>query len=98
MNKDTPMSDTAVFGPPASPDLLHLLETRRSVAPIHLVAPAPAAEELHRLLTIASRVPDHGRLVPWRFIVIEGEARVAAGSRIAEIHARQTPDAPAGMR
>jgi hypothetical protein len=50
----------------------------------HLLAePGPGADELQTLLTIAARVPDHGRLAPWRFIVIEGEARRRIGETIA---------------
>jgi nitroreductase len=58
---------------------LQLLTTRRSVKPDRLAAPAPSGEELDRILTIAARVPDHKKLVPWRFMVFEGDARAAAG-------------------
>src|SRR5262249_45147438 len=64
------------------PDALELLKTRRSIKPVELAGPAPSAAEIETLLTIASRVPDHGKLVPWRFIVFEGEARLAAGEAI----------------
>jgi nitroreductase len=64
-------------------ETLELLGTRRSVAPHLLGEPGPTAEELDRLLTIAARVPDHGRLAPWRFIVLEGEARHRIGEVIA---------------
>ena len=59
--------------------LLHLLATRRSVAPVALSGPGPTAEELAALLKTAARVPDHGKLAPWRFIVFSGEARERAG-------------------
>jgi nitroreductase len=65
------------------PDALHLLKTRRSVKPMELTGPAPTDAEIDTLLTIASRVPDHGKLAPWRFIVFTGDARLAAGSLIA---------------
>ena len=65
------------------PDALELLKTRRSLKPVELVAPGPTAAEIDTLLTIASRVPDHGKLVPWRFIVFEGDARLSAGEKIA---------------
>ena len=61
------------------PDAFDLLKTRRSVKPIELTGPGPTAAELDTLLTVASRVPDHGKLTPWRFIVFEGDARLAAG-------------------
>ena len=64
-------------------DMLELLRTRRSVAPLALSGPGPKAAELELLLTIAARVPDHGKLAPWRFIVFEGEGRAAAGKLIA---------------
>jgi nitroreductase len=64
-------------------DALKLLTTRRSFKPIELAGPAPSAAELDTLLTVASRVPDHGKLTPWRFIVFEGDARAAAGDAIA---------------
>lgn len=45
------------------------------------------------LLTLAARVPDHGKLVPFRFIVFDGPARVEAGNIIAEVYAARHPDA-----
>jgi nitroreductase len=65
------------------PDALELLRTRRSLKPVELSAPGPSASEVDTLLTVASRVPDHGKLVPWRFIVFEGDARLQAGEAIA---------------
>lgn len=75
------------------PDALQLLKTRRSVKPMELAGPAPTPAEIDTLLTIASRVPDHGKLTPWRFIVIEGDARLAAGEKLAEIFRADRPDA-----
>jgi nitroreductase len=75
------------------PDALDLLKTRRSLKPVELVAPGPSAAEIETLLTVASRVPDHGKLVPWRFIVFEGEARAAAGEAIAQAFRAKYPDA-----
>jgi nitroreductase len=60
-------------------DALALLSTRRSVSPAMLIGPAPDAAEIETLLRLASRVPDHGKLAPWRFIVFAGEARERAG-------------------
>jgi len=54
--------------------LLSLLETRRSAKPRELIGPGPTAAELERLLTLAARTPDHGKLHPWRFVTIaEGQ-------------------------
>ena len=50
---------------------------------------------LPEMLTIASRVPDHGKLAPWRFILFSGEARVAAGKALAKLYAGQHPEADA---
>ena len=75
------------------PDALELLKTRRSVKPIELVGPGPTASEIDTLLRIASRVPDHGKLAPWRFIVFEGDARATAGKAIASAFHIDRPDA-----
>jgi nitroreductase len=74
------------------PDALKLLTTRRSFKPVELTGPAPTAAEVDQLLTIASRVPDHGKLAPWRFIVFEGEARQKAGAAIAAAFKVKYPD------
>src|ERR1700712_1602165 len=65
-------------------DTLRLLATRRSVAPVALSGPGPDAQELDALLRIGARVPDHGKLTPWRFIVFQGAARERAGDIAAE--------------
>jgi nitroreductase len=76
-------------------DTLDLLRTRRSVPPQFLAAPGPSPDELETLLRIATRVPDHGKLAPWRFIVFEGEARERAGAIIASLFVADNPDADA---
>jgi len=75
------------------PDALELLKTRRSLKPVELTTPGPSAGEIDTLLTVASRVPDHGKLIPWRFIVFEGEARALAGDAIATAFRAKYPDA-----
>jgi len=77
------------------PDALELLKTRRSFKAIELFGPAPSPAEIDMLLTVASRVPDHGKLAPWRFIVFEGQARRAAGEAIANAFRTKYPDAKA---
>lgn len=77
------------------PDALELLKTRRSVKPIELTGPGPTEAEIETLLKIASRVPDHGKLAPWRFILFEGEARAAAGEAIASAFRANRPEATA---
>src|ERR1700736_6045675 len=75
------------------PDAVELLQTRCSIKPVELIGPPPSAAEIDTLLTIASRVPDHGKLVPWRFIVFEGEARLAAGDAIVAAFRAKYPQA-----
>src|SRR6266436_1754288 len=70
-----------------------LLQTRRSLKPVELVGPGPSPSDLNTLLTIASRVPDHGKLAPWRFIVFEGESQLTAGAAIAAAFVAKYPDA-----
>jgi len=76
-------------------DALELLKTRRSVKPVEMVGPGPTTAEIDTLLTIASRVPDHGKLAPWRFIVFEGDARLTAGGILADVFRSDRPDASA---
>lgn len=66
-------------------DALRLLSTRRSVSARNMTEPGPSPEQLAQMLTIAARVPDHGKLVPWRFIVFSGEARLRAGVALADV-------------
>ena len=73
------------------PDALELLKIRRSVKPIEMTGPAPSAAEIETMLTIASRVPDHGKLAPWRFLVFEGGGRERAGRLALDIKLRDYP-------
>lgn len=75
------------------PDAIELLKTRRSMKPREMTGPGPSPADLETILTIGARVPDHGKLTPWRFIVFEGEARVRAGDIIAGVFARKNPQA-----
>jgi len=77
----------------AFPPFVTLLRTRRSLKPAELTGPGPSPADLDTLLTIASRVPDHGKLAPWRFIVFEGESRLKAGAAIAAAYVAKYPDA-----
>lgn len=72
---------------------IDLLTTRRSIKPVEMTGPGPSPADLETILTIGARVPDHGKLTPWRFIVFEGEARVRAGDIIAGVFARKNPQA-----
>ena len=57
--------------------ILSLLKTRRSGRPRDLAEPGPSEAQLHEILSIASRVPDHGKLAPWRFVIVRKEDRGA---------------------
>ena len=70
-----------VFNMPA-PGAIDLLLSRRSGSAKAMTGPGPDDRELGTILTAAARVPDHGKLFPWRFIVIEGEARARAGEML----------------
>jgi nitroreductase len=63
--------------------LLGILEQRRSVMPRRLAEPGPNTLELERLLTVATRVPDHGALEPWRIVVVQGAARESLIKRLS---------------
>lgn len=78
--------------------LLDLLATRRSVKPDRLAEPGPTPAELEKILTIAARVPDHKKLVPWRFVVFEGDARLRAGEIFAEACQLEDRDSPSEQR
>lgn len=78
--------------------VIALLSSRRSVKPDRLLAPGPTPEELETMLRIASRVPDHKKLAPWRFIVLEGDARARLGEVIAEACITEEPERPSEIR
>lgn len=74
-------------------DPMTLLLTRRSVKAELLTQPAPDADQLKQILTAGARVPDHGRTMPFYFLVFEGEARQRAGQIVADAFTRANPDA-----
>src|SRR4051812_45405479 len=81
-------------GETAVADAFQLLKTRRSIKPRDMGPPGPSPAELDSILTIGARVPDHGKLTPWRFIVFEGDARARAGEVIANVFARKNLQSP----
>jgi nitroreductase len=97
------MNDTALPPFPApgerlapchrSPETLALLTRRRSATAITMAEPGPSPDQVERLLGIAARVPDHGKLTPWRFMLFEGEARSDFGQILGKVFAAATPDA-----
>lgn len=76
-------------------DAMELLLNRASIAPRLHEEPAPNEAELGQILAAACRAPDHGRLRPWRFIVIRGDARVRLGEVFAEALRARQPDTAA---
>lgn len=73
-----------------SPQTLDFLRQRRSHPSVTMSAPGPDEEQLADLLTIAARVPDHGKLVPWRFIVFKADQGEAIGKVLAEMYERKS--------
>ena len=74
------------------PDALALLQQRLSVPARQLGEPAPDEATLHSLVEAAIRVPDHGKLVPFRLILLRGEAKLEFGERLATIGMRNNPE------
>jgi len=73
---------------------LDVLNQRRSVPSRQLGEPGPSDAQLRELLTAAIRVPDHGKLTPWRLVTIRGASRAKLGTALAEMHLRHEPDVP----
>ncbi len=74
-------------------ELLQLLLQRRSTPSRLLCEPGPDADQLRQMLHAAVHVPDHGRLVPWRFIAIRGEQRIRLGELLAQRSLERDPSA-----
>ena len=74
--------------------ILSLLETRRSAKPRELVGPGPSRPEMERILSIAARTPDHGKLFPWRFVTIDDDQRDQFGILLKEALRQEDEDAP----
>ena len=66
------------------------------VSPAQLAEPGPSPAQLDKILEAAAAAPDHGRMKPWRFIVVEGEARARFGEVMAQSLARREPGSPEG--
>lgn len=70
-----------------------LVATRRSGKPRDMVAPGPDAEQLRRILSSAMRVPDHGKLAPWRFVVVPADRRDALSKLLVDAYRGENPAA-----
>lgn len=73
-------------------DALKAILGRRTVPPARMAGPGPDEAALDRLLAAAAAAPDHGRLRPWRFFLVRGEARRALGELIAASLRAEQPD------
>jgi len=72
---------------------LSLLSTRRSGKPRDLVAPGPNDAQLRQILEIAARTPDHGKLSPWRFVIVPADKRAALAETITAAYRAERPQA-----
>lgn len=72
---------------------LTLLATRRSGKPRDLIAPGPDDAQLAKILEIAARTPDHGKLAPWRFVIVPPERRDALAALITDAYRAERPQA-----
>ena len=72
------------------------LKTRRTIPSVQLREPAPDRKTLRDMLTIAARVPDHGKLAPWRFIIFDRDTREAVVAGLIRI-AKHAPDEKEGQ-
>ena len=74
-------------------DALRRLQQRRSVKAMDICEPGPDPDDLQMILNIGARVPDHGKLGPWRFICFQNESRIDFGNILAERYKHLNPDA-----
>lgn len=74
--------------------VLDFLSNRRSLPAAQLQAPGPTPEQLREIIATAIRVPDHGKLTPWRVIVFSGDAGARFGAALADLHQRVDPGVP----
>ena len=72
---------------------LSLLLSRRSGKPRDMIAPGPDAAQLETILTVASRVPDHGKLAPWRFVTVAADQRDALADLLVNAYQAEKPEA-----
>ncbi len=78
--------------------LIDYLAVRRSTPAFQMCEPGPGRQELEDMLRLASRVPDHGKLAPWRFIVYQGAERVKIGEALLALALEAKPDLSDEMR
>jgi nitroreductase len=81
-----------------SPETLDLLLRRRSTSAKAMGEPGPNAEQLNQILQASARVPDHGKLFPWRFLVVQGEAREKLGGILEDALVERKSDVSESLR
>lgn len=86
---------TTLIAGKKSSELLDYLARRRSVGLKDMTTPGPTDEQIKTILAAATRVPDHGKLFPWHFIVFRGNARTQMGALLKQARLKKEPDAPA---
>lgn len=95
--QDPPMTDNDL-----APMVAALMQSRQTILPKRLAAPGPTADELELILCAAATAPDHGQLLPWRFVLVPQEARARLaevfGAALLERDAAATPDQVAQAR
>ena len=87
------MADTQppppAFGSPLpvapAPEVLEFLARRRSASALTLGEPAPSPAQVDELIRLAARVPDHGKLTPWRFVILDGERKAAFAAALEQL-------------
>jgi len=72
---------------------LALLQTRRSGKPRDLIAPGPDDAQLRQILEVALRTPDHGKLAPWRFVIVPQDKRAKLAALLEAAYRAEKPDA-----
>lgn len=72
--------------------LIDYLATRRSVPAFQMCEPGPSTAELEQILTLAVRVPDHGKIAPWRFVVYRGAERARIGEALLAMALKKNPE------
>lgn len=77
---------------PRNESLIEYLKTRRSMPAFQMKEPGPSKAEIEEILTLATRVPDHGKLAPWRFIVMTGDERQRISLALSRIARAERPD------
>ena len=88
-----PNAGDAISDPKPNTETLNLLAARRSTLAKNMTEPGPSEEEIDLLIKIGSRVPDHGKLFPWRFVVFQDDARLKFGNTLAARFAETHPEA-----